>query len=70
MMLVMTFSGYKDRLLLDTRGQLQCCFLAGSSEGKHFGADGGSCTAPAEAAGLRLQQIKAQIVIESDGKRI
>ena len=39
-------------------------------EGKHLGAGRESCTAPAQAAGLRLQQIKAQIVIKSDGKRI
>jgi len=32
------------------------------------GAEGGSCTTPVQAAGL--EQIRAQIVIESDGKRI
>jgi len=39
-------------------------------DGEQFeaGADMGSCTAPVQAAGM--EQIKAQIVIESDGKRI
>lgn len=40
------------------------------ADGEQFGAgaDRRSCTAPVQAAGL--EQIKAQIVIESDGKRI
>lgn len=74
MTIVMTFSGFnaaKDHCrLVSVRVSFKSSKLRIGPEGIHLGADRGSCTAPAQAAGLRLQQIKPQIVIESDGKRI